>query len=279
MQASHFGSCGGLRERVTLPCVDTPLRFHVTPELDRPWLLLAFEGWNDAGEAGTTALRFISDSIRSVPLADVDPDAFYDFTVRRPSIRIDEDGERNVDWPSTEFRYGTLVDGREIVIGIGVEPHFRWRSYCDAIVDLALDMGVQQVALVGGYLADVVYSQPVALTGLSTDPSDLERLGVSSSRYEGPVGIVGVLDDRLRREGLSVASLWAGLPHYIDASPNPRGALALVHTLGELLEIDIDATRLRLESAEFEERISKVVAADTELADYVRRLKKREFAQ
>jgi predicted ATP-grasp superfamily ATP-dependent carboligase len=134
------------------------------------------------------------------------------------------------------------------------------------------------VALVGGYLADVVYSQPVALTGLATDPSDLEALGASTSRYEGPIGILGVLDDRLRREGLSVLSLWAGLPHYIDASPNPRGALALVQALSELLEIDVDQEPLRLESAEFEERVSKVVAADTELADYVRRLKKREFA-
>jgi len=259
--------------------VDSPLRFHVRPDLDRPWLLLAFEGWNDAGEAGTTALRYVSDSMRSVPLADVDPDEFYDFTVRRPSVSIDEDGERSVEWPSTEFRYGTLVDGRELIIGIGVEPHFRWRRYCDAVVDLAIDMGVQQVALVGGYLADVVYSQPVALTGLATEPIDLEALGVSTSRYEGPIGILGVLDDRLRREGLSVTSLWAGLPHYIDASPNPRGALALVGKLGELLDMEVDDAALRLEAVEFEERVSKVVAADAELAEYVRRLKKREFAQ
>ncbi len=259
--------------------MDTPLRFHVTPELDRPWLLLAFEGWNDAGEAGTAALRYVADQIRSVPLADVDPDEFYDFTVRRPTVSIDGEGERTVEWPSTEFRYGTLIDGREIVIGIGVEPHFRWRSYCDAVVDLALDMGVQQVALVGGYLADVVYSQPVALTGLTTDPADLEALGISSSSYEGPIGIVGVLDDRLRREGLSVTSIWAGLPHYIDASPNPRGALALVGKLSELLDFDVDDSALRLEAAEFEERVSKVVAADAELTEYVRRLKRREFAQ
>lgn len=251
----------------------------MTPELDRPWLLLAFEGWNDAGEAGTKALRFISDELRAVPLAEIDPDEFYDFTVRRPSIRIDEAGERNVEWPATEFRYGTLPDGREVVIGIGVEPHFRWRSYSDAVVDLALDMGVQQVALVGGYLADVVYSQPVALTGLSTDPAELESLGVEASRYQGPIGIVGVLDDRLRREGLAVSSLWAGLPHYIDASPNPRGALALVSALAELLGLEVDDGPLRVESAEFEDRISRVVAADAELADYVRRLKKREFAQ
>lgn len=258
--------------------VDSPIRFHVKPELDRPWLLLAFEGWNDAGEAGTVALRYIAAATRAVPLADLDPDAFYDFTVRRPVVTVGHDGERRVDWPTNEFRYGALPDGREIVIGIGVEPHFGWRRYCDAVVDLALDMGVQQVALVGGYLADVVYSQPVALTGLATDASDLEMLGASTSRYEGPIGILGVLDDRLRREGLSVISLWAGLPHYIDASPNPRGALALVEALSRLLALDVDTESMWVEAAEFEERVSKVVAADAELADYVRRLKKREFA-
>jgi predicted ATP-grasp superfamily ATP-dependent carboligase len=119
----------------------------------------------------------------------------------------------------------------------------------------------------------------VALTGLATDLADLEALGVSHSRYQGPIGILGVLDDRLRREGLSVTSLWAGLPHYIDASPNPRGALALVNKLSQLVDFDVDDAALRLEAAEFEERVSKVVAADAELADYVRRLKKREFAQ
>lgn len=252
---------------------------HVQPQLDEPAMLLAFEGWNDAGEAASSALRFLDESIQSVPLAEIDPELFYDFTVRRPTLLQQGGVVRGVEWPSNQFRFGPVSQSREVIVGIGVEPHLRWRTYCDAVVDLAVDMGVRQVVLVGAYLADVVYSQPVALTGFATRPDELGRLGVQTSGYQGPTGIVGVLADRLMREGLSVLSLWAGLPHYIDASPNPRGALALVQKITRYLDFRVDDEPLRSLAADFEQRISKVVAADAELSDYVRRLKKREFAQ
>jgi proteasome assembly chaperone (PAC2) family protein len=255
------------------------LRMHVEPELREPALVIAFDGWNDAGEAATSALEFLNQAINSVPLAEIDPDEFYDFTVRRPTVTPVSESLRRIDWPRNEFRYGSVDCSREIIIAIGVEPHLRWRRYCDAIVELALDMGVAKVILVGAYLADVVYSQPVALTGFSSNPEVLAELGVVASHYQGPTGIVGVLAERLQSEGLFIASLWAGLPHYIEASPNPRGALALIQKLTECLDFRIDVEPLRAEAAEFEQRISKVVAADAELSDYVKRLKRREFAQ
>jgi len=242
-------------------------------------MVLAFEGWNDAGEAATTALHFLNEAIASVPLAEIDPEDFYDFTVRRPRILQERDGSRSLEWPSNRFRYGSIDGSRELVVGIGVEPHLRWRSYCDAVSELASRLGVSRVVLIGAYLADVVYSQPVALTGFATQPSDLERLQVVGSSYEGPTGIVSALAERLQKDGLSFVSLWAGLPHYIDAAPNPRGALALLQKVTEYLDFRIDDEPLRVEAAEFEQKISKVVAADSELAEYVRRLKKREFAQ
>lgn len=252
---------------------------HVEPDLRDPALLLAFEGWNDAGESATSALQFINEAIQSVPLAEIDPEDFYDFTVRRPSVvQLDSNAHR-IDWPSNEFRYGSVDCSRELIIGIGAEPHLHWRSYCDAVVGLAIDMGVRRILLVGAYLADVVYSQPVTLTGFASDPEGLGRLAVAKSSYQGPTGIVGVLADRFQREGLAVTSLWAGLPHYIDASPNPRGALALVQKITECLEFRVDEEPLRSNAAEFEQKISKVVADDAELSEYVRRLKRREFAQ
>jgi len=252
---------------------------HVEPELHDPAMILAFEGWNDAGEAATTALDFLNGSIRSVPLADIDPEPFYDFTVRRPIVRQRDDQMRRIDWPENELRYGSIDASREIVIGVGVEPHLNWRTYCDAFVNVALDLGVQRVVLLGAYLADVVYSQPVALSGFAPDARTLHDLGVTASPYEGPTGIVGVLADRFQREGMWVASLWAGLPHYIDAAPNPRGALALLQKASEALEFRIDLEPLREQAAEFEQRISKAVSDDADLTEYVRRLKKREFAQ
>ena len=164
-------------------------------------------------------------------------------------------------------------------MAIGTEPHLRWRTYCDVFVSLVARMRVKRVVLLGAYVADVVYSRPVDVTGFASEDGRLEAIGVAPSRYEGPTGIVGVLGERLRAEGVAVLSLWAGLPHYISASPNPRGSLALVQKLASDLPLAIDEAPLRSEAAAFEQKISALVSGDPELTEYVRLLKKREFAQ
>jgi proteasome assembly chaperone (PAC2) family protein len=252
---------------------------HVTPRLTGSAAILAFEGWNDAGEAATMALRFVRDAIKAVPLADIDGEDFYDFTVCRPEVVISAERGRHIRWPSNEFRYGSADSERELVTFVGVEPHMRWRSFCDGVVEVIREVDAERVVMLGSYLADVVYSQPVQVTGFSSDPSELEELGVMASSYQGPTGIVGVLADRLEEEGLEVVSLWAGLPHYINARPNPRGALALVEKLVECLDLRFDLDPMHRAAVEFEERISRLVAGDPELSDYVRQLKRREFAQ
>jgi proteasome assembly chaperone (PAC2) family protein len=242
-------------------------------------MLLAFEGWNDAGEAATSALRYLEQELQAVPLAEIDGEEFLDFTVARPTVRLASGQARVIEWPGTRFSYGRADASREIVLGVGIEPHLRWRLYCDLIADLVKQIEVERVVLLGAYLADVVYSRPVAVTGFATSAKLLERIGVAPSGYEGPTGIVGALADRLGRDGVEIVSLWAGLPHYISASPNPRGVLALVQKLAACLGIAIDDKPLRDEAAGFEERISALVASDPELNEYVRQLKRREFAQ
>ena len=178
-----------------------------------------------------------------------------------------------------KFHYGAIDATREIAIGCGPEPHLRWRDYCDRVAELVSTLEIERVVLLGAYLADVVYSRPVGVTGFATSSDLLDRLGVQTSSYEGPTGIVGVLADRLTRDGVEIISLWAGLPHYISVSPNPRGALALVQKLIACLDIKLDEEPLRRDAENFERRISELVASDPELNDYVRELKRREFAQ
>ncbi len=257
----------------------SPLRYFAAPRLDHATLVIAFEGWNDASEAASHALRFLRDSYRCVPLADIDCEEFYDFTVRRPETRILPGARRGIEWPGVRFHLGSIDARRELVTGLGAEPHLRWRAFCDLVDELVQRLALREVVLVGAYLADVVYSRPVVVTGYSDEAALLESIGVAASGYEGPVGILGVLQERLQRRGTRVVSLWAALPHYISAAPNPRGALALVEALAGYLELSIDLAPLRREAAEFEEKISALVAADPELADYVRELKKRDFAQ
>ncbi len=251
----------------------------VQPALRGSTAIFAFEGWNDAGESATSALHFISDAIKTAPLAEIDPEIFYDFTVTRPEIVLDAEHQRKVHWPSNTFRYGTLGPASELVTCIGVEPHLRWRCFCDCFGEILKSVEVERVIMLGSYLADVVYSQPVQITGGASDRSLLERVGVQASTYQGPTGIAGVLGNQLELDGFEVVSLWAALPHYINARPNPRGALALVQVLSECLGHQFDLEPLERSAAEFEERISKLVSKDPELRDYVKQLKRREFAQ
>lgn len=251
----------------------------VEPALSDPTLVLAFEGWNDAGESASLAARYVGEQLGLAPLAQIDGDGFLDLTVQRPRVQIGDGGVRHIEWPVVDFRFGSLGEAHDVVVAIGPEPHVRWREFCDVLSGYARELGVRRVVLLGAFLADVVYSRPVAVSGFATQARWLSELGVQSSSYEGPTGIVGVLGERFREDGLDVLSLWAGLPHYITATPNPRGALALLQKLVGSLELKLDVEPLARSAAEFEERVSEMVASDPELAEYVRELKRREFAQ
>ena len=164
-------------------------------------MIAAFEGWNDAGESATSALRYLAAAIRSVPVAEIDGEEFLDFTVRRPLVRFGADGERVIDWPGTRFRFGSADPSRELVVAHGVEPHVQWRRYCDLFAAVVARLRVRRVVLLGAYVADVVYSRPVLVTGFASEPGLLESIEVLPSSYEGPTGIVGVLGERLQRDG------------------------------------------------------------------------------
>jgi proteasome assembly chaperone (PAC2) family protein len=259
--------------------VNPEIRMQVKPRLREAALVMSFEGWNDAGEAASTALAYVAHAIQSVPLAEIDGEEFLDYTVHRPTVRSTSDAARSIEWPCTEFRFGPIDAHRELVVGLGVEPHLRWRHFADLVSELVQELGIQHVVMLGAYVADVVYSRPVGVSGFSSHPERLTGLGVLPSRYEGPTGIVGVLADRFQRDGVEVASLWAGLPHYIEAAPNHRGALALVQQLTALVGIKLDEEPLRKEAAAYEQRVAAIVSGDPDISEYVRQLKRREFAQ
>lgn len=255
------------------------LRLRVRPELEAPVLVLAFEGWNDAGDAASSAVRFLWQSLSAVPLGAIDGEPFFDFTVERPELSVRADGTRGLEWPGLELGFVALESGPDLVLGVGPEPHLRWRHFADLTARLAAEIGARSALLLGAYQAEVLYSLPVQVSGFATRPERLGRLGVESSHYDGPTGIVAVLAERLERAGLDVLSLWAGLPHYIAVTPNPRGALALVQLVSRALPLPMDETPLCAAAAEFEERVAELVSGDPELSEYVRELKRRGFAQ
>jgi proteasome assembly chaperone (PAC2) family protein len=243
------------------------------PELRSPVLVAAFAGWNDAASSATAALEAVALALDAEPVAEIDPEEFYDFQVTRPTIRLTEGQTREIEWPrNTLFAARAPGAPRDLAILTGIEPNVRWRTFAATIVDAAERLGVQMVVTLGALLADVAHTRPVPITGLASDPELVERLGLSRSSYEGPTGIVGVLHDACRRRGLDSASLWAAVPHYIAAVPNPKAALALLRRLEGFTGVAVEASDLEEAISRFETQVDEAVAANAEVEELVQRL-------
>ena len=251
-----------------------PLIWDRRPDgLRAPALVCAFKGWNDAADAASTALRFVGTALDADRFASIDPEEFFDFQATRPKIRLVEGRTREVVWPEVEIYEARVPRApRDLVLVAGAEPSMRWRRFCSLVVELAEALGVQMVVTLGALLADVPHTRPISITGLASDPSLVERLGLQSSNYEGPTGIVGVLHSACAQAGMPSASLWAAVPHYVAAAPNPKGALALVRKLEGLVGVSVDASELETAAADYERQVNLAVQSDPDVQAFVERL-------
>lgn len=250
------------------------------PPLRRPVLILAFGGWSDAGNSATTAVRYLTEQLMAAKFAGIDPEEFYDFTLQRPQVRLADGLQREIHWPSYDFHHGSGIGvDRDFVFGVGAEPHLHWRGFTEAVFRLVRECKVELMVTLGAYLDEVLYTRPVPLTGFSSDPKLMTELDILPSRYQGPTGIVGVLGDACRKQAVPHMSLWATLPHYLSATPNPRGSLALVLKLTQWLGLRVDTGPLERAAAEFQNKVNEAVNGDANLSAFIRELKKREFEQ
>jgi proteasome assembly chaperone (PAC2) family protein len=242
------------------------------PRLREPVLLAAFDGWNDAGEAATTALDTIGDALAAETFATIDPEEFYDFQATRPMVRL-VDGHRRVEWPAIELRAARLpAADHDLIVVRGHEPNLRWRTFASEIIQVASSLGVEMLVTVGALLADVPHTRPVQVVSSAGDRDLAERLGLSVSRYEGPTGILGVLGDLASGEGIPTVGLWAALPHYLNLAPNPWGAMALIEELRRLLPMAVDTGPLADQTEAFDAAVADLVEENPELAGYIERL-------
>src|SRR6266705_1461468 len=226
------------------------------PELRRPVLVAAFRGWNDGGEGATLGGGYLARQWEAESFAEIESENFYDFPAVRPQGSLEEGLTRKLEWPENTFLPAPIPGlERDAVILLGVEPNLRWKTYSRLILELAQDLGVELVVTLGSLLADVPHTRPAPVSAAARDPSLVEELGVEPSRYEGPTGIVGVLLDACRQEGIPSVSLWAAVPHYVSLAPSPRAALALCRRFGELLAVDIDLDELEQAAEEYAEQV------------------------
>jgi predicted ATP-grasp superfamily ATP-dependent carboligase len=251
-----------------------PLIWDRRPDgLRAPAMVCAFQGWNDAGDAASSAVSFLASALKARRFAQFDCEEFFDFQASRPCITLGEQEQREIRWPTVEiFEASAPRAPRDLVLVQGYEPSMRWRSFSAHLIDLAEALGVQLVVSLGALLGDVPHTRPVLLSGHASDAVLLERLGVQSSSYQGPTGIVGVVHAACADAGLPAASLWAAVPHYVAAATNPKAALALLRRAEVLIGISVDLSQLESAAAEYERQVGLAVQSDPDIQAFVERL-------
>ncbi len=262
------------------------MEIHQIPLLRNPVMIIAFSGWNDAAEGASGAIEHIlsiwrekDDEVVPQLIADVDSEEFYDFQVNRPQVTIDESSIRSITWPTTQI-FGLAIPSmeRDLVIVTGVEPSMRWKSFSHELLDLADDLEVSLVISLGSLLADTPHTRPITVTSTGAHPNIAERLGVAVSKYEGPTGILGIIQDGCMRRGIDAISLWAAVPHYASGSPSPKASLALINSIEDFLDISIPLGTLSEDSDEWEKSVDELAAEDSDVAEYVKALEESKDA-
>ena len=250
------------------------------PVLRDPVLVAAFEGWNDAGDAASGAVEHLELIWDAEPFAELDSEEYYDYQVNRPQVRLVDGVTREIDWPTTRLSLCSPPGSdRDIVLLHGIEPSMRWRSFCDAIIELVDEFEVHTVVLLGALLADTPHTRPVPVTGTAYSTEAAERFKLQTSRYEGPTGITGVLQDAFVRAGIPAVSFWAAIPHYVSNPPNPKATVALLRRVEDVLDLEVPLGELPLLAEEWEQTVTDMIDDDEEIAEYVRTLEERGDAE
>ncbi|MDQ2713435.1 MAG: PAC2 family protein [Chloroflexota bacterium] len=255
------------------------VQYHTQPTLRSPVVIAALAGWNDAADAATTTIKFLIERWQPVTLAEIDGEEFFVFTETRPTIRITEGVQRAITWPTNQFLgYQAPELEHDIILYLGAEPQLKWRTFSDCFLEVCKQFQVSEVLLLGALLADVPHSIAVPITGAASNEELLERLheiDIHSSRYEGPTGMIGILQDVCRQNNIPVASLWAAAPHYIAATPNVKVTAALLTYLNTFLSLDLDLNTIQSDAVHFEEQITALVARDPDASAYVHKLEEQ----
>lgn len=243
------------------------------PELVDPVMVAAFEGWNDAGDAASTAVAHLDKEWKGEVFAALDAEDYYDFQVNRPTVWLDG-GVRKITWPTTRLSV-VRVGGekpRDLVLVRGIEPSMRWRSFCNELLGFAHELGVELVVILGALLGDTPHTRPVPVSGVTSDADLARTMDLEETKYEGPTGIVGILQEACTHAGVPAVSLWAAVPHYVSQPPNPKATLALLNRLEDLIDLRIPLGELPEDARAWQLGVDQLAAEDSEVAEYVQSL-------
>ena len=244
------------------------------PRMNRPVMVVSFQGWNDAADSASVASAYLARAWRANAFAEIDPEEFVDFTVHRPEVRENVARRREIVWPATVLSHASIPgSSSDVVVVRGFEPQIRWKTYCALLLSLARSLKVERVLTLGALLAEVAHSSPVGVSVTSTSPDLIASTGARRPRYEGPTGIIGVLHAALEEAGIPSMALWASVPFYVPQVSSAKAALALVSRAAELIGAEVDTADLEVAAEQYESEVDELVGEDEEVASYVARLR------
>ncbi|MCR3718231.1 putative ATP-dependent carboligase, ATP-grasp superfamily [Prauserella flava] len=245
-----------------------------------PVMIACFDGWNDAGDAASTAIEHLALNWDATPLAELEPDDYYDFQVARPTVRMVDGVTRRVEWPTTRLSVCRPAGAdQDVVLVQGPEPSMRWRAFCAELLEHVEQLGVQTVITIGALVGDTAHTRPIPVTGTAYDAEAAKRFGLERERYQGPTGIVGVFQDLCVKEGVPAVSLWAVVPHYVSHPPSPKATIALLNKLEDILDVGIPLGALPEQAEDWQKTVSEMADEDEEISEYVRSLEERGDAE
>lgn len=258
-----------VRDKVGNPTGDSmPIPFIHSPRL----LVVAFEGWNDAGDSATQTAQMLIDQKGLVPTTTLDPEPYFDYQMVRPVVEHGPDGGRRLVWPDVKLYEHPDPAADAPLVLLGQEPSRMWFAFVAEMAEHFIARDVQGIVFLGAMLADVPHSRPVRVTATSDDPSLRDYFHIEKSTYEGPVGILTVLALAAAEAGIPSISLRAHVPHYVHTSPSPKATLALAEGLEELLGIQTNREKLEDEALQWAEGIDELAAEDDEMTAYIDQL-------
>ncbi|AWK72442.1 carboxylate--amine ligase [Rhodococcus oxybenzonivorans] len=280
MSSSEFPVTPAGRDDDAFDAADAGAEDNGVPVLRDPVMVAAFEGWNDAGDAASGAVEHLELTWDAQPLAELDSEEYYDYQVNRPTVRQVDGVTREIVWPATRLSVCSPPGSeRDVVLLRGIEPNMRWRSFCEDLLELIDQLEISTVVILGALLADTPHTRPVPVTGSAYSSEAAERFKLEQTRYEGPTGITGVLQDACVRAGVPAVSFWAAVPHYVSQPPNPKATIALLQRVEDVLDIEVPLGELPSQADDWQEAVTEMTADDEEIGDYVRSLEERGDAE
>jgi hypothetical protein len=242
-------------------------------------LIVALDGWTDAGMASTGAVSYIKDKLASELLIEVDDQDYFDLLRQRPIIVLDEHGERDFLWPSIElFGPGpkTPIQQKDLSLYFltGQEPALQWQHLISELVEVIEDRDIQAVIMLGSLAAETPHTRPIKVYKNSQTASVRNALGIERSNYDGRAGFMSVLGHEIEKAGIPTISIWAQVPHYVASMPSPKAALALTNDLEIMLGFTVDHKEILEAAFEWERSVDTFVEGDEDLQNYIAVLEK-----